>query len=357
MAGFTTTDDLVTQALWLAGEPTNGQSDYQAQALIWMQLCYDTLLNGGTLGTTNIAQSAGLYEHLVDIPTTDWKWLRKFPPFAFNTTPAILGSGADVSQSGGPPPIMIGTVLVTNGSPTITFSIAPPVSVAAWRLKLIDQAPGVPNPPITIPRIVSHVANATTATLDAPWPQETQTASNFALFQAEYPLPSDFVRFCESPMVQGGWSGLNPPRLAIGDSEQVFDYWPLTEFNQGPPTAAARVTTNTIMLNRWDTPSYRIEFSYIYQPDPLAINIQQEPVVPLRFRNILALGSAMLMAHDKVDSRTGSLSSQFREVLTQLGQEYRKEQMAGSENMGRMLFRTPYNRRGLLRTASGLPLW
>lgn len=354
MAQTITTDDLKLYALWLAGEPTDGSSDYDALVLTHMQTVYDTLVNGGTIGVRDVAQAAGLYEHLVDIPTTDWYWLRKQPPFAFVTTPAILGVNTGVTLNQGS---TIGTATLTYGEATVTFSIAPAPSVTGWRLKLLQQAQGVPNPPITVPRIASHTAGATTAQLDTTWNQESQTVSNFVLFQAEYPMPADFVRFVEAWQVQGGWGGGNPPRLNVGSYEQVNDRYPLTEYNQGPPSAAARLTSSLLMMNRWDTFSYRIEGSYIFQPEPLTIEINQQPLVPLRFRHMLSIGAAMMVMQDKVDGRKNDLASEFREIIHHMGIEYRHEQMMGSEWNGRHLYRQTQYRRGMLRTTSGLPLW
>jgi len=365
MATFSTvtTDDLQQYALWLSGEPTDGTSDYNDRIVQHMNTVYQTFVNGGTLGTRDIATSAGLYEHVVDIPTTDWLWLRKYPPFAFNTTAAIIGSAASVVQSG-PPPETIGTVSVTTGSTLITFSIAPSKSVANWRLRSLVQAAGVAFPPLTVPRIISHIAGATIAVLDAPWPQDTQSMSNFVLIQLEYALPTDFVRFCESPYVHGGWGGMGGgwtssslPRLAIGSVQQVGDQFPITQISQGPPTAAGRFNTETIQLNTWDAQSYRIEFTYVFSPLTLQVGISQQPVIPLRYRHVLAIGAAMLVMQDKVDSRGTSLASEFREIVAHLGIEYRKEQSAGSELAGRHLFRANQRRRGMLRTTSGLPLF
>lgn len=356
MGQIVTTDDVVTQALWMAGEPANTDSDYYAQALTHAQTVYNTFVNGGTIGVRDIAQAAGLYEHVVDVPTTDWYWLRKQPPFAFVTTPALLGASSGITLNQG---TLIGTAQLTYGSPTVLFSIAPAVSVAGWRLKILNQAPGVPNPPVTVPRILSHVAEAFTATLDTTWNQESQTVATYVLFQAEYPLPSDFVRFVESPQVQGGWGGGNPPRLAVGSYEQVNDLYPLTEYNQGPPSAAARLTPDVLMMNRWDTFSYRIEFSYMFTPPELAVaqTPLQNPLIPLRFRHALAIGAAMLIAQDKVDARKNDLASEFREIIHRMGIEYRHEQKAGSEWAGRHLYRQGQNRRSMLRTSSGLPLF
>ena len=290
----------------------------------------------------------------MDIPTTDWYWLRKQPPYAFVTTPAILGVNAGVAPNQA---LTIGTVALTFGSATITFSIAPTVSVAGWRLKLLQQAAGIANPPITVPRILAHTANALTATLDTTWNQETQTVSSFVLFQAEYPLPADFVRFTEAWQVQGGWGGASPQRLDVGSYERVNDLTPLTEYNQGPPSAAARLDAGTLMMNRWDTFSYRIEGSYIFTPPALAVGVAQQPLVPLRFRHALSLGAAMMVMQDKVDARKNDLASEFREMIHRMSTEYRHEQVAGSELAGRHLFRQGQRRRSMLRTTSGLPLF
>lgn len=360
MATFNTitTDDLVSYALWLAGEPVDGNSDYNDRILQHMQTVYNTFLNGGTLGTRDVATSAGLYSQLINIPTTDWLWFRKFPPYAFVTTPAILGVDAGVTLNQGS---LIGTVQLTYGDPTITFSIAPSVSVEGWRLKLLNQMQGVPNPPMTVPRIADHTAAALTAELDTPWNQESQTVSQFVLFQAEYELPDDFVRFVEPPQVQGGspWYGADPGKLCVGSYEQVNRLYPLTEYNQGPPTAAARLTPEIFMVNRWDTLSYRSEFSYIFTPPTLEVEQTpaQEPLIPVRFRHVLSIGAAMLAMMDKVDARTHALASEFREIIAHMGIEYRKEQNAGSDLSCRHLTRQGSGRRGMLRTSSGLPLW
>lgn len=353
-----TTDDLVQYALWLAGEPIDGTSDYNSIVLTHMQNIYNTFTNGGTIGTRDVAQAAGLYEHLVDIPTTDWLWLRKLPPYAFTTTPAMIGSASSIVLNQG---TQLGTASVVYGSPTITFSVAPPVSVAAWRFKPLTQAQGVANPPVTVPRISAHIANALTATMDVPWNQDTQVFSNYALYQAEYPLPADFVRFIESPQVQSGWQGMGSqqPRMAVGSVEQALDQFPITGFNLGPPQMAGRMNDTTFMVTNFDTFSYRCEFSYIFTPPVLATGVSQQPVIPTRYRQVLALGAAMLVTADKVDARTTSLASQFREIIHHMGIEFRKENAAGSELAGRHLYRPGGSRGrwGMLRTVSGLPLW
>lgn len=357
---FITTEDLKIQALWMSGEPIDGTSDYEGQTLDYLQYVYNTLITGGTIGTRDLATSAGLYSHVVDIPQTDWVWLRKFPSFAFNTTPACIGSSAPVPVNQG---IQIGTMSLVYGDTTISFSTAPffmpdsttTTSVQGARVSVLNQEQGIPYPPWSVPRIASHTIAALTAELDAPWPQQTQTVSNFVIWRAEYPIPEDFERFCEAWKVQGGWiNGADP--LNVGSNEQVFDIYPITDSTQGPPTAAARMDVETLMMNRWDTFSYRVEGSYVVKPPDLVLGGSplQQPVVPVRWRQILAIGAAMMILQDKHDDRTTTFASQFREILRQMMLEYRKEQNSGSELSMRMLYRGNRRRENALGTRSGL---
>jgi len=361
---FITTDDLKVQALWMAGEPTDGTSDYDAQVLDYLQSIYDVLVTGGTFGTRDVATSAGLYSQLVNIAKTDWMWLRKNPPFAFNTVPACIGSSSSVPLNQG---TQAGTMTLTYGSNVANFSVAPSwlidnvaTNVTGGRIAILTQANGVPNPPRTSPRIEIHPLAGIVAGLDAAWPQETQTVSDWVIWKSVYDVPDDFERFCEAWKVQGGWNS-NESALNVGNLEQMTDEYPISDSSQGPPTACARISPTEILMNRWDTFSYRVEGSYIFRPPTLEIAATpdlQEPLVPERFRQVLALGAAMMLMQDKVDSRCEAVASQFREMVSTMSGEYRKEQNSGSELSGRMLYR----RRGsygnaFLKTRSGLPFW
>lgn len=360
---FITTDDLAEQALWMSGEPTDGTSDYVTQVLSYLQSIYDVLITGGTFGTRDIATSAGLYSQVVNIAKTDWLWLRKNPPFAFNTVPACIGSSSSVPLNQG---TQAGTMTLTFGSTTVTFDIAPSwnipggiSSVNGGRVMVLTQEQGVPNPPITVPRISAHSIASLSATLDAAWPQETQTVTNWVIYKSQYSLPADFERFCEAWKVQGGLNTNNQP-LNVGNVEQMTDLYPFTDQGSGPPSAGARVDPSAIVLNNWDTFSYRVEGSYIFTPPTLVLNDTpslQEPLVPVRFRQVLALGAAMMIMQDKVDSRCEAVASQFREMISTMSDEYRKEQNSSSELSGRMLYRRGGRRPGWLRTRSGLPFW
>jgi len=104
MANFRTTADYVDKILDLCGEITNGNSAYETTALYYLNRIHHSLLTGGT-----------------DIsPDVDELW-----PWAMAKNPIILELQ---------PKYNTGTVTVTEGSPSLTFSSAPGVSFDAFKL-------------------------------------------------------------------------------------------------------------------------------------------------------------------------------------------------------------------------------
>lgn len=339
---LTTTDTLVTDALWRAGEPTGGTSDFQTQVLQYLNDIQNVLLTGGTLGARDLATSAGLYAGVVEIPVIDWPFFLKQPRGVFNTVAAIQNQG---------------TVTVTQNSATLSFSVAPTGLAAGWRLQLQQAAVGVPGIPTTVPRIASYAGGgATTATLDAPWPQQTQTVSTWQVFQLEYALAADFVRLAAAPVVHATGNGQSPAILDMSVGQAPMeDVWPLTLIQQGVPDAGALIAPQTIQLNRWDTQMYRVEYAYIAQPAALITGGGQIPVIPTRYLAVLSIGAAMLVAQDKADVKAHVLSSEFRELIQRMSQEFRKQLAVASETYGRFLFRGRgrLNDGRIVRTSSG----
>src|SRR3990172_9500813 len=138
MANLTTTEDLRLDALFRAGEPASASSALYAKALEYVnRIQQDLLLGGGIAVGRDLATSAGIYAHVVDLPLTDWWWARKQPRGVLNTDALVEA----------------GTVTVTEGSTAVTFSSAPAVSVAGWRLE-VSKLP-------TVPRILTQDRKST----------------------------------------------------------------------------------------------------------------------------------------------------------------------------------------------------
>lgn len=307
MANLTTTSDLRADALFRAGEPTDGTSALHAKSLEYLnRIQQDLLIGGGVAVGRDLATSAGIYAHVVDLPITDWWWARKQPRGVLNTDALVEA----------------GTVTVTEGSTAVTFSAAPAASVAGWRLE-VSKLP-------TVPRISTHTAASTSAVLDAAWPEDTQTAASYVAYNPEYNLATDFLRFAGAPYLHSRY--MDP--IPVSTREVHDSSYPLSSFFREPPTAAALIQPRRIQLNSYDTRAYRLEYDYVFMPDDLTASGSEEPILPRHHRAVLSIGAAMLLAFDKSDSRAENLASEFRERVRRLVQEHRKQLSAGSMTYG-----------------------
>lgn len=305
MATLETVEDLRSDALFRAGEPTTSTSSFYTKSLEYLNRIQQALLLGGGIAVgRDLATSAGIYAHVVDLPITDFWWARKNPRGVL-TTDALIETG---------------TVTVTEGSTAVTFSSAPTRSVAGWRLE-VAKLP-------TVPRVLTHVAGATAAVLDAPWPEDTQTAAAFVVYNVEYALPGDFLRFAGAPYLHSRYQ--DPIPVSVPEVHDAA--YPFGTFFKEPPSAAAMLQPRLIQLNSYDTRSYRLEFDYIFMPPDLQAN--GTVLLPHHHRSVLSSGAAMLIAFDKNDDRAENLASEFRETVRRLVQEHRKQLSAGSMTYG-----------------------
>lgn len=85
------------------------------------------------------------------------------------------------------PPYTTGSVTLTLGSVSGTFSVAPSASVEGWFLQLS----GGTNPEVY--RIASHTAASTSFQLDAAFTQTTVTSSTFSIFKLDYDLIGSYI--------------------------------------------------------------------------------------------------------------------------------------------------------------------
>lgn len=305
MANYLDIEDIRADALLRAGEPQSALSDFYGQAITYVNRVLQDLLLGGSVAVgRDLATSAGIYADVVGLPITDWWWARKQPRGVLNTDALIED----------------GVVTVTEGSTAVTFSVAPAASVAGWRLDVAHLP--------TVPRILTHVAGSTSATLDAAWPEVTSTGASYTLFNVEYDLPADFLRFAGTPYLHSRYMDAIP----VGVRENHDMWYPFGTFFKAPPTSAALIQPQRIQLNSYDTRAYRLEFDYIFMPPDLQAG---GPIpLPRHHRAVLAIGAAMLICFDKGDDKAERLASEFRERVSLLVQEHRKMMSSGSPTMG-----------------------
>jgi hypothetical protein len=305
VANLNTVEDLRLDALFRAGEPASSASNLYAKALEYLNRVQQTLILGGSVAVgRDLATSAGIYAHVVDLPVTDWFWARKQPRGVI-TTDALIETG---------------TVDVTRGITTAVFSAPPTRNFEGWRLE-VAKLP-------TVPRIASVAETIGTATMDAPWPEATQSSASYVLYNPEYDLPPDFVRFAGAPYLHSRY--MDP--IPVGAREQHDISFPFGTFFREPPTAAALIQPQRIQLNSYDVRSYRLEFDYVFMPPDLVLG--GSVVVPQHYRAVLASGAAMLLAFDKSDDRAENLASEYRELVQRMVQEHRRALSGGSTTFG-----------------------
>lgn len=305
MPAYNTVEEIRADALFRAGEPQDATSKFWDRSIVYVnRVLQDLLLGGGVAVGRDLATSAGIYDRIVDLAIIDWWWARKQPRGVL-TTDALIETG---------------TVTVTEGSATATLSVAPAFSVAGWRLDVAHLP--------TVPRVLAHTAGDTTLTLDAPWPEPQDGTNSYTLYNVEYDLPSDFLRFAGSPYL---FSRYTDP-IPVGVREEHDAAYPFSTFFKEPPTAAAMIQPQRIQLNAFDTRAYRLEFDYIFMPPDLQAG---GPIpMPRHHRALLAIGAAMLISFDKGDDRDAQLASEYRERLAAMGQEHRKALTSGSRTFG-----------------------
>ena len=150
MAQFRTTADLLDKILTKAGEPTNGNSPYEADALEYANLIHHYILSGGN-------------ELEVDVDEP-WVWARAKYPMTIELLPKVT----------------TGTVSMTNSSEVGAFSSGPASSVRGWYLRLDGQD--------TVYRIASHTAGATAFEIDGHFMGTTDATANYKIFKLDYEL-------------------------------------------------------------------------------------------------------------------------------------------------------------------------
>lgn len=334
MANFTYTSDIIADALFRAGEPTDGTSDFAAEALTYLNSVYMQICRGGS--------------ELVPECREDWAWLRK-------SSPGVL-----ILQ----PPITTGTVTATLGSSSITFSTVPTnytgsnLSVAKWFLR-VDGNPD-------IFKIATHTSGTTSAILDSVYTGVSGSGQGYTLFLTDYDLATDLLRPV-APMRSyrnSGWNSRDDYKIYAADLDAMEEQWPLALIEIGIPDYFAMIgetTTGTkrVRFNRCGGPTsttaYRIEYEYLFRPTALTSpGTSEEPVLPLEWRHLLADFTLAYLFGIKNDERVAAVSGAAKAGLMGMAGENRYKTVTATRNMFRVKAREAFNRRlGPVRTESG----
>lgn len=261
MANFDTGLDVLTNVLSRSEELGIGLSDRETEAMAYVQASYISVLTEGY----------------------PWK-------FALKNPPGILTTTAEVTD---------GSVTVNNGSPTITFTVAPSVSVAGRKF-FVDTDP-------VVYRIAAHTAASLTATLDGNYLGANASGAGYKVYQDEYSLASDFLR----PVVKAqflrrqdgfGFTQLVSLEEMEGNTAAKV-LWSGTDI----PREAAFIGPQLIKISPWTTAAKRFEYRYLYHPGVLTFNgvagTDTLIITPSEDRVVVALMAVGNLLVDKNDDR------------------------------------------------------
>lgn len=160
MAQFRTTADIVDSVLRKAGEVTSGTSAYETQALDYINRVHFTLVSGGTIPLGK--------DQTVEIDET-WPWSRAKKPLILELQPKYT----------------TGTISLTQGSESGTFSSGPASSLQGWHLRVVGREEWF--------KIASHTAAATAFELDGAYPDATGTGLSYEAMKLDYELTPDYI--------------------------------------------------------------------------------------------------------------------------------------------------------------------
>lgn len=159
MADYSNTEDILTRALKKAGEPTNGNSAYEESLEEYVSDVHRAVIAGGTVFSLPVDEA--------------WAWARSRQPLILSLSPKIT----------------TGTLSLTQGLMTGTFSSAPAVSVAGWFFRSFPESSDN-----TTYKIAQHTAGDTNFILDAPYLGATAAAFAYELFKLDYDLVPDHIQ-------------------------------------------------------------------------------------------------------------------------------------------------------------------
>lgn len=319
MANLRYTTDIKADVLFRGGEP-QANSSYDASVLEWINRAQTGLALGGLEFNETVQEN--------------WWWLRKDPP------------GVLVLQ----PPITTGTVAVTNNSSSVTFTNAPAVSTTGYFFKTDADSDTF--------RVSAHAANDTMATLDSVFTGETNTAKTYTLFKTEYTLADDVHRVI-APMRSYSDAELRVDGIELSAMDR--DY-PIALIEEGTPCKFAHISDQKVRFNRYGTANngalLRLEYDYLRTPPTLTGEAGEEPIVPLRFRQILADIALFWLYLIKDDNRDVKLAEIVKLAILAMANEQRHRMPTYSTSFGRIMTRRPSGKPSRsIRTASGLTLY
>jgi hypothetical protein len=328
---YVLTTDLVNDALRRASEPIDGTSEFQSEALDYLNKGYSGLATG------TLEQSEDTH-----VP---WWWLWAPYPGVITLLPSIgAGLTATVFQTG-----LSGTF-----SAIPTDPLGTQISLLDWNIKFVGTSTASSAQDMF--RISAHGVGSVNFVLDSPYTGPNATVA-FKAYKLTYDCPADLL-YISAPLraYQTGKEKVN-----VISKQNMETMFPLTQITFGIPTDACFVAEQKLRFSHYvgdgtTTKYVRVDFDYVRMPPTLTGSPSEEPLVPLNYRSILADFCLQQIYIAKNDDRAGGIGQLIKGKINGMRREHMARQGRTTANLGRVFPRQQDRAsiRGPWRTESGL---
>ncbi len=210
---------ILADVLSRANELGVGSADYEAEAKRYIQASYVSICGDFS-----------------------WLWNRK-------STPGVLNAVAEITA---------GSVTLTQNSTAGTFSVAPAASMAGR--KIIGDTDGI------VCRIASHIAAATSFTLDSAYQGTGGAGLSYRVFQDEYDLASDFLTPVNATRFLRDCHGSYDMSLIKANELDVLYPYPVASTGG---RYCSIIREKKLRIAPYPTDARRYEYDYGYHPGSL----------------------------------------------------------------------------------------
>lgn len=308
--------DLLRGALRRAGEVVDGTSKYHETALRYMNNLYRDIVSGATVFDVDVGEP--------------WPWARAQTPGTFTLVV----------------PYETGTVSLTNGSASGTFSSAPGASLGSFVdrfLKVLGHNEYY--------RIISHTAGSASFTLDANYLGTTGTTLTFKCHKLIFDLGTNILRLVEPFRIYDFADYREDDPLIFGIELNRFrTEFPVARLQSGIPERFAVLyqsdssfkvqVSRSVQIN-----SIKVDFDYIPVPSDIIESTSSIPIIPRDKRVVLEYGTAHHIMMDKEDSRADYYLNLTKTTLRSMLESTHRSHQNTSKRRGQIVPRLDEVRR------------
>jgi hypothetical protein len=289
VSNYQFTADLLQDVLFRCGEPLDGASEFQAQALTYLNRAYQCLWTGGA------EIGADIHE--------EWWWLRAPAPGILVLVPPYTNQVT----------IAAGGVDVAFAEPTPAQESSPYWDLTGWLLAV----EGVPD----LFRLAVH-DEFTHGALDGPFTGASVVEAPAMLTKIVYPLADETLRAI-SPMRTHQPTARGDYEIRGVDELELDRDTPLTNMPSGVPDLFCPTGERAVRFNRVVGASTRVEYRYLRRPLLLLGGPAEEPIVPIQHRRLLADVACYFLFFDKNDDRADGAVLLAKQGLASMQKEHR----------------------------------